>query len=117
MQFHVRLKHVDQSPKLDRYIRAKMKELEKFIPRRSKVSAVCVLRLEADEAHGHKSCGMELELPKQTLHAEETAGHLYSALDIVVADIKVQLRGYKQQHSAAGLRHRIARGLHRGRNT
>lgn len=101
----------DSVEKLRKYTDAKLKDLHKYIPRKSRESAQFSVRFELDKKHQTKSCRVSLKLPHSTLTANQTADHVYSALDIAAAELKRQLAEYKTKYGQQGFRHRVARAL------
>jgi ribosomal subunit interface protein len=99
----------DLAPKLQRYTAGKVRDIEKFIPRQARQSAVLVVHFKEVRRGASKTCTLALQLPHQTLSASETTGHMYAALDITVVEIRRQLAEYKSKHSKRMLRHFFAR--------
>ncbi len=99
--------------KLHKYTDAKLKDLQKYIPRKSRESAQFSVHFALDKKLQQKSCRLNLSLPHQKLTASETAEHVYSALDIAAAELKRQMADYKSKHGQHGFRHRIARAMSR----
>ncbi len=104
------------TPKLERYIRKKVKELEKYIPRAARESAQADVRLKQSPSKTKQSatCDLTLYLPKAALHARETTEHMYAAFDVAVASVQHQIAEYKSKHEPARLRHKIGRAFGRG---
>ncbi len=105
----------DLTPKLQKYLTGKVKDIEKYIPRKARESAVLAVHFKVSKKGQEKTCTLALQLPQKTLSAHETTGHMYAALDIATVEIRRQLADYKSTHSKHGLRHRIARGFKRGK--
>ncbi len=97
--------------KLRKYTDAKLKDLHKYIPRKSREAAQFGVRFTLNKKNQTKSCRVTLTLPHGSLTATQTADHVYSALDIAAAELKRQLADYKAKHGQQGFRHRIARAV------
>jgi ribosomal subunit interface protein len=104
----------DLAQKLQKYTAGKVRDIEKYIPRKARGSAVLAIHFKESKKGKDKTCTLTLQLPQQTLAVRETTTHMYAALDIATVEIRRQLAEYKGKHSAQGLRHRIMRGLKRG---
>ena len=104
-------KGVDDPTKLRRYTDKKIASVLHRIPRRARVSAKVAVVFNNEDKQ--KSCRVTLQLPHETLVAEETTVHLYAALDIACTEMKRQLGEYKATHSQQGIRRRMARLWHR----
>lgn len=101
----------DSTDKLQRYTKGKVKDLSKYVPRFARESASLSVHCEIDSRKKMKTCHLALDLPKQTLVAKETAEHVYSAMDIAMADIRHQLSEYKDKHTPKAISKRIARAI------
>lgn len=102
--------------KLRKYTDVKLKDLQKYIPRKSREAAQFSVHFTLDKKHQQKTCRLSLKLPHSTLTAKETAEHVYSALDISSAEVKRQLADYKAKYGQQGFRHRVARAIRREAN-
>lgn len=103
----------DLTPKLQKYLTSKVKDIQKYVPRNARESAVLAVHFKLAKKGQEKTCTLALQLPKKTLAARETTGHMYAALDIASVEIRRQLADYKSMHSRRGLHHRIARSFKR----
>ncbi|MFZ1248740.1 MAG: ribosome-associated translation inhibitor RaiA [Candidatus Saccharimonadales bacterium] len=103
----------DLTPKLKKYTAGKVKDIEKYIPRKARAAAVLAVHFKQTRKGQAKTCTLALELPKETLAARETTTHMYAALDITTVELRRQIAEYKGKHSTYGLRHRLARKLKR----
>lgn len=99
----------DLTPKLQKYTAGKVKDIEKYIPRKSRQAAVLAIHFKEAKKGKEKTCTLALQLPHETLAAKETTTHMYAAFDIAVVEIRRQLAEYKGKHSKYGLRHRLFR--------
>ena len=103
----------DLTPKLQKYTASKVKDIQKYIPRKAREAAVLAIHFKEAKKGQEKTCTLALQLPQDTLAAKETTTHMYAAFDIAVVEIRRQLAEYKSKHSKYGLRHRFARRLKR----
>ena len=103
----------DLSPKLQKYAAGKIKDIEKYVPRKAREAAVLAIHFKEAKKGQDKTCTLALQLPHGTLAAKETTTHMYAAFDIAVVEIRRQLADYKGKHSKYGLRHRLVRRLKR----
>ncbi|HPR09926.1 MAG TPA: HPF/RaiA family ribosome-associated protein [Candidatus Saccharibacteria bacterium] len=102
-------KGIDDHTKLRRYADKKIATLLRRLPRGARESAKLAVVFTQSSDKKQKSCRITVQLPHQTLVADETTIHLYAALDIASAEIKRQMGEYKTMHSQQGVRHRVAR--------
>lgn len=103
----------DLTPKLQKYLTGKVKDIEKYIPRKARESAVLAVRFKIAKKGQEKTCTLALQLPQKTLASSETTTHMYAALDIATVEIRRQLAEYKSQHGRAGIHRRIIRRFKR----
>lgn len=97
MTYTTSIVSIEPSDKLDRYIRRKVREIERSVPLKLRDSAHLTVHISADT--GQKTCQAELHSDIGVLSASETTAHHYAALDIVTAELRRQLLEYKAQHS------------------
>ncbi|MBP9761587.1 ribosome-associated translation inhibitor RaiA [Candidatus Saccharibacteria bacterium] len=103
----------DLTPKLQKYTTSKIRDIEKYIPRKARESAVLAVHYKTSKKGQDKTCTLALQLPQGTLSVHETTSHMYTSLDISVVEMRRQLAAYKDKHSKHGLRHRLVRRLRR----
>ncbi|PID31031.1 ribosomal subunit interface protein [Candidatus Saccharibacteria bacterium] len=103
----------DLTPKLQKYTAGKVKDIQKYIPRNARESAVLAIHFKENKKRQEKTCTLALQLPHSTLAAKETTTHMYAAFDIAIVEMRRQLADYKGKHSKYGLRHRFTRRLKR----
>lgn len=102
----------EQTDKIQKYVSVKVRDLEKYIPRRARESAevsVRIIKNTRSKAEMYE-CVVTLKLPEETLVAREKVEHSYAALDVTTAEIKRQISAYKGRHHKLPLR---KRALHR----
>jgi ribosomal subunit interface protein len=95
---------------LEKYAHHKLAALRRRLPRTVRSDVLCSVRFTQKRKRegGLKVCRLALELPHATLQAQESTQHMYAALDIVIADMLVQLQDYKREYHRRGLRRRPA---------
>ena len=103
----------DLTQKLQKYMTGKVRDIEKYIPRYARQSAVLAVHFKVSKKGQEKTCTLVLELPQETLAVHETIGHMYAALDIATVEMRHKLAEYKGKHSKFGIRHRFIRRLKR----
>jgi len=103
----------DLPPKLQKYTDGKMKDIQKYIPRKVREAAVVAVHFKQGRKGQDKTCTLALQLPHDTLAVRETTSHMYAALDIATVELRRQIADYKSKHSKQGLRHKLLRGLKR----
>jgi ribosomal subunit interface protein len=99
----------DLAQKLQKYTSGKVKDIEKYIPRKARESAVLAVHFKESKKGQNKTCTLVLQLPKETMTVRETTSHMYAALDIATVEMRRQVAEYKHKHSKYGLRHRLFR--------
>lgn len=112
MKTQLQVRGFEPNAELYKYLRHKLAEINRRLPRsiRTRVACVVTLSQRHRKAGDMKTCAVRLTLPHGRLEARETTQHMYAALDIVVEQITVELRGYKSVHHRRGLRPRPAEG-------
>jgi ribosomal subunit interface protein len=104
--------HTEVNETLKKYVNRKIGGLDKYIPRHSRKSAHAEVHLKELKTSDKNNCRCEvtLFLPHQTIVVKESALNMYTAVDIVEAKIKMQLKKYKDTHTDGKMqRHLIAR--------
>lgn len=102
------------TPKLRKYTAVKVRDIEKYIPRKAREAAVLAVHFKEARKGKDKTCTLALQLPQETLAVHETTSHMYAALDVAAVELRRQIADYKGKHSGRGIRHRLARRLKRG---
>jgi ribosome-associated translation inhibitor RaiA len=92
--------YAEPNVELQKYARHKLSELGRKVPRSIRAETTCSVKFtrQRKKEGGHKTCTMVLVLPHQTLEAQETTRHMYTALDIAVAHLVQLLHEYKLQY-------------------
>lgn len=101
----------EKTDKLQKYIEKKVKDLEKYIPRKARGSAQLTVRItKASRTSAEMyNCKVLLSLPEQDLNAGEKVEHAYASLDVTMAELKRQVVEYKAKHGRETFRSRAAR--------
>ncbi len=100
----------EHTDKLQKYVEGKVKDLEKYVPRKARDNASLAIRI----THATKSrvesytCHLELNVPGEKLVVTEDVEHSYASLDVTMAELRRQLAEYKSKHGKQSLRHRAA---------
>ncbi len=107
--------HTAPDEALEKYLKRKIGNLDRFLPRQARPSAHAEVRLkEVKESNGHHAtCEVTLHVPGEVINVSETTLNMYAAIDIVEFKLRQHIRKYKELHSAASLRHRLTRHLRR----
>jgi ribosome-associated translation inhibitor RaiA len=90
----------EPSPDFKKYSKHKLGEVVRRIPRSSRETAVCALKcMQRKGAEGDvtKTCRLVVTFGGQEFRAKETTQHMYAALDIVTADMILQIKAYRRQ--------------------
>lgn len=103
----------DLTPKLQKYLTSKVKDIEKYVPRKARESAVLAVHFKIAKKGQEKTCTLALQLPQKTLASRETTSHMYAALDIATVEIRRQIAEYKGTHGRQALHRRVLRRLKR----
>lgn len=106
--------HADVDSELHKYVTKKIGKLDQYMSRHARVSAHAVVKLKEANLKTRKqaTCEVILHMPNDTITTKESTANMYSAVDIVEAKLKNQLKKYKEKHEGTRLR-RIARRLRR----
>ncbi len=107
----------DKTDKLQKYVEQKVKDIEKYIPRRARQSSqlsIRIIKMPKSKTESY-TCNISLALPQQKLLASEKVDHSYAALDVVMAEIKRQVADYKGKHGRQSLRRKAANFIRRRR--
>lgn len=99
----------DLATKLNKYTASKVRDIEKYIPRKARESAVLAIHYKESKKGQDKTCTLVLQLPHETMTVRETTSHIYAALDIAAVELRRQVAEYKNKHSRRGIRHRLFR--------
>ena len=90
----------ESNRELHKYTRHKLAEINRRLPRAIRTDAKCTVKFtqKRKKEGGFKVCTISLELPKETLRAQESTEHLFTSLDIVVVRLHEQVADYKARH-------------------
>ncbi len=107
----------DLTPKLQKYATAKVRTVEKYVPRHDRQAAALAVHFKMAKKGEEKTCTLALELPLETLAVRETSAHMYSSLDAATIEMRRKIADYKSKHSKYGIRHHLIRHLKRSKVT
>lgn len=85
----------DADKKLIDFIESKMAKLERFVDRPT--SAEVILKLDKDPEQGNKVATIKLEVPTETIVAEQQCKSFEEAIDGAIDAIKKQLEKHKDK--------------------
>ena len=106
--------HLNVFPRLEKYVRKKIGNLDRLMPRHAKKSVHGRVVLRETKAKKKMFlCEVVLELPGQTIMAKESTINIFSAVDIVEAKLARQIRKYKTTHGQDNNRRSLRRLLRR----
>jgi len=113
-------RNMEGDDKLREYATTKIGELEKYLPRQVRESAIARILLEED-ASGREDnrfvCDVIITVHGEEMKSKEGTVNIYAAVDIVEAKLRSQLRSYKDKHTNEPRRARmLARWLGRKRD-
>lgn len=82
-----------------KYVTKKIGRLDRYLPRHARKTASADIKLEqVDHDYGNKyEVEVILNIPGKTINANDKAGNMLAAIDIVEAKLKTQLQDYKQK--------------------
>jgi ribosomal subunit interface protein len=98
--------HLEIDKKTSEYTRKKMAKLVDYIPRKAREVAFAVVRIEQinQKDNNKYECEVVLTLPDKKLVAKDAAPNVLAAVDIVEAKLRGQIRKYKTERRADGVR-------------
>ncbi|HEX3568094.1 MAG TPA: ribosome-associated translation inhibitor RaiA [Candidatus Saccharimonadales bacterium] len=101
--------HMDVDDNLRTYVHKKIGKLDRYLPRRQRVSMHAEIWLKEEKADGKKACICEVSLhvPHQMLTTKDMTINMYAALDIAEEKLKQQLRKYKETHLSPKIHRRV----------
>ena len=93
--------HLEIDDKISKYVNKKLGKLDKYLPKKSKLSAHLEVILKDDKKSvNHASCEAILYLPKSKIVVTEKTINIFAAIDIVEEKLKTQIRKYKEEHES-----------------
>jgi putative sigma-54 modulation protein len=107
--------HATVDDDLQKYVNKKIGKLDAYMARHARTSAHAEVLLKKNKAKNKSECTCEvvLQLPGETLRAEETTLNFYAAIDIVEEKLKAQLKKYKTTHANPRFHQRLVARLKR----
>jgi len=101
--------HMTVDDDLKRYVAKKIGRLDRFIPRRSRVSVHAEVKLKEGKAKdkNERTCEVILHLPHEILTIKDSTINMYAAIDIVETKLHTQLKKYKELHASPRLHQRM----------
>lgn len=82
-----------------KYAIKKIGRLDRYLPRHARKTVSADIKLEeVNHSNGNKyEVEINVTIPGKVINAKDTSGNILSAIDIVEAKIRDQLRAYKQK--------------------
>ncbi len=109
---HINGVHTEVTDDMRQYVQKKIGNLDKFMPRNARESASIDVKLKEAKAQNKQSfeCELIVKLPHATLTVHRKATTVLAAIDEAEANLKNQLKRYKDTHNPSRVqRHVIAR--------
>lgn len=104
--------HSQLSEELRAYVLKKIGRLDKYVPKRARESIHVEVKIKEKSARDKRThqCEVIMKLPKSTITVHKDSTGIIAAIDEVEANLKNQLKKYKDLHAGARVRrHVIAR--------
>lgn len=100
IQVQIGSKKFEVEDELEQYIQRKLGRLDRYFPRRHQPTRLHVEILRDEKATPDKRYKLTalLEAPGPDMHAQTRAMNPHSAVDILEAKLKEQIRKYKDKH-------------------
>ena len=94
--------NLELSDDIKKYIRKKVGQLDKFVPRHARKSIHAEVKMrQTNNRLGNKyECEVILHVPNRQITAKESTLNMFAAVDIVEEKLKNQSRKYKLAHIA-----------------
>lgn len=107
--------HAEVDDDLRKYVLKKIGHLDRYMPKKARLSARAEVRLKDTQDKGKKQhrCEVVLHLPHDTITTAETTMNFYAAVDIVEAKLQNQIKKYKDKHNPVRLHKRFVARLRR----
>lgn len=113
-KFEINGVHTVLTDDLRKYITKKIGKLDKYMPRHARESAHAeVFVKERTKAKQARECEVILHLPGKTLIVKESTINMFAAVDIVEANLKNQLKKYKETHNSQRIHRKVIMRLKR----
>jgi putative sigma-54 modulation protein len=107
--------HMTVGNDLRKYVTKKIGSLEKYIPRKARLSVRVEVKLKEDKAKDKQSrtCEVIMHLPQEVVTVSETTINMFAAVDIVEEKLKNLLHKYKDTHATPKFHRRLFAKLRR----
>lgn len=109
-RFEIQFIHSETDENIKKYVTKKIGHLDRYLPRASRSSAHAEVVLKEGKASDNRNCTCEvtLHLPHDVINVTEKSINMYTAIDIIELKLKHQIQKYKDLHTSASLRRRLA---------
>jgi ribosomal subunit interface protein len=99
MTIDIKTSGYEPSPDFGKYTKQKLTEVARRVPRSQRETATCSLKcMQRKGDDGDiKTCRIIVQFGGEEFRAKETTQHMYTALDIVVADVVQQIRIWRSR--------------------
>lgn len=106
---HISGVHTEVTKDMRLYVEKKIGGLDKYMPRHSRESANVDVKLKESKAKNKQSfeCEVIISLPKSTLTVHRKSTSVLAAIDEAEANLKIQLKKYKDTHNPSVLYRRV----------
>jgi ribosomal subunit interface protein len=110
--------HMELGKDLKMYVQRKIGGLDRYVSPHTRESLHAEVKLKEGKAKdkNRHTCEVILHLPQDTFTVKESAGTIFSAIDIVEEKLKIHLKKYKDLHTNPRLHQRIIARLKRSPN-
>lgn len=98
---HISARKCEVNDELESYMERKLGKLDKYFPRQHQPTGM-VIELTRDESVGPDKryhISVNIAAPQHPMHAETATMNPHSAVDIIEAKLKEQIRKYKEKHT------------------
>lgn len=104
--------HTELDEKVRDYANNKIGNLYRYLPKHAKFSVRAELHLKKHKNGGNKYvASAAVHLPHQMLVAHEQGNSFEAVIDLTEANLKSQIRKYKELHSSSKLRRHLFRRI------
>lgn len=98
---HISTRKCEVNEELEAYMERKLGKLDKYFPRKHQPTGMSIelTRDERVEPDKRYHISVTITAPQHPMHAETATMNPHSAVDIIEAKLKEQIRKYKEKHS------------------
>lgn len=109
--------HAKHDQEIDAYVRQKIGECDRYIPKKARESTKAEVKLKQEKSKDNAKfiCEVIVHLPNGSITVHEKAITMLAAIDLAEDKLKIQLKKYKDKHSASKIHRRLANKFLRSR--